>query len=61
MNNKYVIPEGMRDLILGECEVKKKLQKDIEEVLDRWGYKEVVTPTIEYYQTINSGFQNLKE
>lgn len=61
MNNKYVIPEGMRDLILGECEVKKKLQKDMEEVLDRWGYKEIVTPTIEYYQTINSGFQNLKE
>lgn len=61
MDNKYVIPEGMRDLILGECEVKKKLQKDIEEVLDKWGYKEVITPTIEYYQTINSGFQNLRE
>lgn len=61
MGKKYIIPEGMRDLILEECETKKKLQKDIESVLDKWGYREIVTPTIEYYQTINSGFQNLKE
>ena len=61
MGKKYMIPEGMRDLILGECLTKKKLQKDIEEVLDKWGYTEIITPTIEYYQTINSGFQNLKE
>lgn len=61
MDKKYIIPEGMRDLILEECETKKRLQKDIESVLEKWGYREIVTPTIEYYQTINSGFQKLKE
>lgn len=61
MSSKYIIPEGTRDLILGECKNKKKLQEKIEKVLDKWGYKEVVTPTIEFYQTFNSGFQNLKE
>lgn len=61
MANKYIIPEGTRDLILGECEMKRKLQNDIESILDKWGYKDVVTPTIEYYQTFNAGFENLKE
>ena len=28
MSNKYLIPEGTRDLILGECLIKKKLQQD---------------------------------
>lgn len=61
MNKKYSIPEGTRDLILEECSAKKKLQRDVEEIFNRWGYEEIVTPTIEFYQTFHSGFQNLKE
>lgn len=61
MANKYLIPEGTRDLILQECASKKRLQKDIEGIFEKWGYEEIVTPTIEFYQTFQSGFQNLKE
>lgn len=61
MSNKHLIPEGTRDLILGECLIKKNLQNNIEGVLDKWGYKEVVTPTTEFYNTFNSEFQSLKE
>lgn len=61
MSNKHLIPEGTRDLILGECLIKKNLQSNIEGVLDKWGYKEVVTPTTEFYKTFNSEFQSLKE
>lgn len=61
MSNKHLIPEGTRDLILGECLIKKNLQNNIEGVLDKWGYKEVVTPTTEFYKTFNSEFQSLKE
>ncbi|MBE6051298.1 MAG: ATP phosphoribosyltransferase regulatory subunit [Clostridium sp.] len=61
MKKKYIIPEGTRDLVLGECSVKKRLQIQIEDILDKWGYKEVVTPTTEFYETFNSGFQNLRE
>lgn len=61
MSNKHLIPEGTRDLILGECLIKKNLQNNIEGVLDKWGYKEVVTPTIEFYNTFNSEFQSLKD
>ena len=61
MSSKYIIPEGTRDLIPEECFSKKKLQNEIEKIFDKWGYNEIVTPTIEFYQTFNSGFQNLKE
>lgn len=59
MGKKYITPEGTRDLVLGECNIKKNLQIKIESILDKWGYNEVVTPTIEFYETFNSGFQNL--
>ena len=61
MGKKYITPEGTRDLVLGECKIKKNLQIKIENILDKWGYNEVVTPTIEFYETFNSGFQNLRE
>lgn len=61
MANKYIIPEGTRDLVLGDCASKKKLQRDLENIFNKWGYSEIVTPTIEFYQTFYSGFQNLKE
>ena len=49
MVNKNIIPEGTRDLILDECVRKKELELEIENILNKWGYKEVITPTIEYY------------
>lgn len=58
---KFSIPEGTRDLILGECSAKKELQTAIEEVFDSYGYHEVITPSIEYYQTYQTGFDQLKE
>lgn len=61
MRNKYLIPEGTKDLVLGECIIKKKLQMSIEGILDKWGYKEVVTPTIEFFQTFNACVDNLRE
>lgn len=61
MGKKYVIPEGTRDLVPKEYKIKKGLQKNIEEIFEKWGYREVVTPTIEFYQTFNSIFENIKE
>lgn len=58
---QFTIPSGMRDQILGECEIKKQLQLKIESSLDKWGYKEVITPTIEFYKTYEEGFRDIKE
>lgn len=58
---KFAIPEGMRDLILGECDAKRQLQAAIEEVFDSYGYKDIVTPSIEFYQTYQTGFEKVNE
>ncbi len=58
---QFSVPSGMRDLILGECETKKDLQLKIENILSKWGYEEVITPTIEYYSTYENGFIDIKE
>lgn len=58
---KFSIPSGTRDLILDECMKKRALQKGIEEVFDAYGYDEIITPSIEYYQTYQTGFEQLKD
>lgn len=59
--NKYQIPEGTKDLILDESLAKKQLQVNLEKLLDRWGYREVMTPTIEYFNTFLVGFEEIHE
>lgn len=58
---QFSIPSGTRDLILTECKRKKALQEAIEEVVDTFGYEEIMTPSLEYYQTYQTGFEQLKD
>lgn len=61
MNKKNMLPEGTRDLILDECVIKRALERDIDEIFKKWGYKEVITPTLEFYETFNYNSQTLRE
>eukprot|EP00828_Plagiopyla_frontata_P003139 TRINITY_DN1082_c0_g2_i1.p1 TRINITY_DN1082_c0_g2~~TRINITY_DN1082_c0_g2_i1.p1 ORF type:complete len:389 (+),score=84.16 TRINITY_DN1082_c0_g2_i1:509-1675(+) len=61
MGKRNMLPEGMRDLMLDECVIKRKLEKNIDELFFKWGYKEVITSTVEYYETFNQNFETLKE
>lgn len=61
MHKKNVLPEGTRDLILDECVVKRAIERDIDSMFEAWGYKEVITPTVEFYETFNNNFQTLNE
>ncbi|WP_459480831.1 ATP phosphoribosyltransferase regulatory subunit [Clostridium saccharoperbutylacetonicum] len=61
MSKKNMLPEGTRDLILNECIIKRKLERDIDNLFEKWGYKEVITPTVEFYETFNHDSQTLKE
>ena len=61
MNKKNMLPEGTRDLILDECVIKRALERDIDEIFEKWGYKEVITPTLEFYETFNYNSQTLRE
>lgn len=61
MSKKNMLPEGTRDLILDECIVKRSLERDIDKTFEKWGYKEVITPTLEFYETFNYNSQTLRE
>ena len=61
MNKKNILPEGTRDLILNECIVKRYIERDIDDIFYKWGYKEIITPTVEFYETFNYNSQTLKE
>lgn len=61
MNKKNMLPEGTRDLILDECIIKRALERNIDGIFEKWGYKEVITPTLEFYETFNHDSQTLRE
>jgi len=48
---EFTTPQGTRDLIQKECRSKRYLEKQFMHIFEHWGYEEVMTPMIEYYQT----------
>lgn len=61
MKNKSVIPDGTRDLIFEESKKRDFIIKNLERTYGSFGYKSVVTPTIEYYKTFFYEMEGLKE
>lgn len=51
----------MRDFTIDECKKRNRIITGITDIFKRWGYSEVSTPTIEYYDTFNHNSQSLKE
>lgn len=45
-------PLGMRDLLPGALQKQRGLQQRLLESMGQWGYKEIMTPTLEYYDTV---------
>lgn len=52
---KMKIPVGVRDLLPDEAYCKRKLENAIEKTFSTWGYREVSTPTFEYYEALSVG------
>ncbi|TGY42672.1 ATP phosphoribosyltransferase regulatory subunit [Clostridium sartagoforme] len=59
--NKNIIPEGTRDLTNEECLKKARAIKSINNVFNSWGYKEAITPSIEFYEGFRYEYSGLKE
>ncbi len=45
-------PLGMRDLLPEVVERKNSLQQEIQQVLKQWGYQQIETPALEFYDTV---------
>ncbi|NLC07583.1 MAG: ATP phosphoribosyltransferase regulatory subunit [Syntrophomonadaceae bacterium] len=48
----WPIPAGTRDLLPGEARRRRALENQMVTVFERWGYQEVATPTLEYFDTL---------
>jgi len=47
-------PLGMRDFLPDMAERKRSLEMRIQRVLEQWGYREIITPTLEFYETVGA-------
>ncbi len=52
---KQQIPAGVRDLLPEEAWRKRESENLLAALFHRWGYREVVTPTFEYYEALAAG------
>ena len=53
MGRRLRIPYGFQDLLPKECYAKKRLEAVLTEIYGSYGYNEVETPTIEYYDAFH--------
>ena len=55
LNRKVYTPSGVQDILFEECAIKREMEQNIRTHLKENGYREIETPTIEYYDTFSSG------
>lgn len=48
LKNKFRIPKGMSDILFDECYQKRKIERTLSSLYRELGYREVITPTVEY-------------
>ena len=46
-------PEGTRDLLFEECAAKRTISERITKIFESFGYSEVITPGLEFYDVFN--------
>lgn len=53
-------PSGLRDYTPGELAIRRRIERRIAEVFERWGYEELMTPTIEFADVLSpsGGYPN---
>ena len=55
-----ITPEGTRDLLFEECLARRSVEKRIKELFSRFGYSEVVTPGLEFFDVFNGSTRNFR-
>ena len=48
-----ITPEGARDLLFEECRARREVQEKLSRVFGLRGYREVITPGLEYFDVFN--------
>lgn len=58
--NKY-IPEGTRDILFNECYSKIEIENLLRDVYKNYGYHEIISPTLEFYDVFNMNNQPINQ
>ena len=52
---KYYTPDGVADILPGECSVKKRIEAKIRKLFDLNGFMEIESPSLEFYDVFAAG------
>ena len=55
-----ITPEGTRDLLFEEAFARRTVEKKIKELFVRFGYSEVVTPGLEFFDAFSGSTRNFR-
>ncbi len=58
--NNY-IPEGTRDILFNECYSKIEIENLLRDVYKNYGYHEIISPTLEFYDVFNMNDQPISQ
>lgn len=51
---KIYTPEGVQDILTEDCYLKRNLESNIREQFKAWGYNEIESPTIEFFDAFSA-------
>lgn len=54
-------PLGMRDILPDSLAKQRHLERALRHCIDRWGYEEISTPSLEYYDTVGAASATLTD
>lgn len=61
LNRKVYTPSGVQDILFEACTMKRDMEHKIRMHLRESGYREIETPSIEYYDTFSSGAGKIEQ
>lgn len=54
-------PLGMRDILPESLAKQRHLERELRACIERWGYREILTPSLEYYDTVGAASVTLTD
>ena len=52
-NYDLITPEGTKDLLFGECIIRRNIENSLMELFKSRGYSEIITPGLEFFDVFN--------
>ncbi|MCQ2468833.1 MAG: ATP phosphoribosyltransferase regulatory subunit [Ruminococcus sp.] len=56
-NYDLITPEGTKDLLFGECTIRRNIENTLLELFKKRGYSEMITPGLEFFDVFNLNSQ----